>query len=209
VVTVCAGAPAARRGFVVERLAEAEPRLRSLQAWAAAATVGAVVIGLPGVSAIGHGKGRVPALTFSHWIYFGASHQHLALQGSALAVAAAALLVGVVGAAVVPRRGLSRLWTRVGLPRLSSVTPAALGWVVALTVRAGGALAGEVVAVDHGLVDPLYDTAGEGMETAAWALDRVRARRFRLGLGVTLVVVLLLVGASVLAAGGHFPVHTT
>jgi hypothetical protein len=34
-------------------------------------------------------------------------------------------------------------------------------------------------------------------------------RRLGIGLGVTLAVILLLVGASVLAAGGHFPVHTT
>jgi len=82
-------------------------------------------------------------------------------------------------------------------------------WAVALAARAGDTLTGEVVALDHGLVEPLYDSAGEGVETAAWALDRVRARRLRLGLGVMLAVVLLLVGASVLAAGGHFPVHTT
>jgi len=66
-----------------------------------------------------------------------------------------------------------------------------------------------VVALDRDLVEPLYDSPGEGVEVAAWSLERVRARRLRLGLGVMLVIVLLLVGASVLAAGGHFPVHTT
>ena len=105
VAKVCAGAPAARRGFVVERLAEAEPRLRALQAWSAAATVVAVVIGLPGIAAIGHGKGRVPALTFSRWIYFGTSHQALPLSGAALGVAAAALLVGGGGGVAVARLG--------------------------------------------------------------------------------------------------------
>lgn len=208
-VKVCSGAPAVRRGFVVERLAEAEPRLRALQAWAAAATVVAVVIGLPGITAIGHGKGRVPALTFSHWVYFGTSHQQLPLQGSALVVVAAALVVGVVGATLAARLGLARLGARLGLARTAAALPAALSWAVALAARAGDALAGGVAAADQELVEPLYDAAGEGVEASAWALDRMRARRLRVGLGVMLAVVLLLVGASVLAASGHFPVHTT
>jgi NADH:ubiquinone oxidoreductase subunit 5 (subunit L)/multisubunit Na+/H+ antiporter MnhA subunit len=208
-VTVCAGAPAARRGFLAEKLVEAEPLFRTLQAWAAAATVGAIVIGLPGITGFGQGKGRVPALTFSRWVYFGGSHQVLPLEGGALAVAAAALIVGVVGGAVVPRLGLSRLWARLPLARLAPAAPAAVRWTAALAARAGDVLAGEVVALDRDLVEPLYDSPGEGVEVAAWSLERVRARRLRLGLGVMLVIVLLLVGASVLAAGGHFPVHTT
>src|ERR1039457_5672732 len=79
-VIVCRGTPAVRRGFVVEKLTEAEPRLRALQGWTAAATAVAVLIGLPGIAAIGHGKGRIPALTFSHWIYYGAGHQALPVQ---------------------------------------------------------------------------------------------------------------------------------
>jgi len=47
------------------------------------------------------------------------------------------------------------------------------------------------------------------VEIVAWSLSRVRVRRLRIGLGVALVLVLLLVGASVLAAGGQLPVHTT
>jgi NADH:ubiquinone oxidoreductase subunit 5 (subunit L)/multisubunit Na+/H+ antiporter MnhA subunit len=208
-IHVCTGAPAARRGFVTERLTEAEPRLRAMQAWAVAGTVVAVVIGLPGISAIGHGKGRVPALTFSHWVYFGTSHQQLPFQGSALLTVAVALVVGVVGAALIPRLGLARLGARLGAARVAAAVPAALARGVSLAVRAGDLLAGEVVSVERELVEPLYDSAGESVETAAWALDRVRVRRLRLGLGVMLAVVLLLVGVSVLAAGGHFPVHTT
>jgi NADH-quinone oxidoreductase subunit L len=209
VLTVCAGTPAARRGFVAERLTEAEPRLRGLQGWAAGATVGAILIGLPGIGAIGQGKGRIPALTFSHWIYFGSSHQALPLNGSALLVAALALAAGVAGVALVSRLRLERLGARLGLPRLVAAAPVALAWTLARVTGAGEALAGEVVAVDDGLVEPLFDSAGESVEVAAWALDRVRARRLRIGLGVMLTLVLLLVGASVLAASGHFPVHTT
>jgi NADH:ubiquinone oxidoreductase subunit 5 (subunit L)/multisubunit Na+/H+ antiporter MnhA subunit len=212
-VTICRGTPAVRRGFLVEKLTEAEPPLRTLQRWCAAATVGAVVVGLPGIAAIGHGKGRVPALTFSHWIYYGASHQILPVEWWAFAAAAAALVVGVAGGVAVSRAGLTRRVARLGvwlrIPTLSATGPAAVRWAFAFGARAGNALAGEVVAFDHELVEPLYDSAGEGIEAAAWSLERVRVRRLGIGLGVTLAVILLLVGASVLAAGGHFPVHTT
>jgi len=77
--------------------------------------VGAVVVGLPGIAAIGHGKGRVPALTFSHWIYYGASHQTLPVEWWAFAAAAAALVVGVAGGAAVSRAELTRRVARLGL----------------------------------------------------------------------------------------------
>jgi len=212
-VTVCRGTPAVRRGFVVEKLTEAEPRLRRLQAWCAAGTVAAVVVGLPGIAAIGHGKGRVPALTFSHWIYYGTRHQNLPVEWWALVAAAAALLVGVAGGVLVPRAGLTRRVARLGLwlriPTLAATGPAAVRAAIAIGTRAGDALAGEVVAFDHELVEPLFDSAGEGIEAVSWSLERARVRRLRIGLGVTLAVLLLLVGASVLAAGGYFPVHTT
>jgi NADH:ubiquinone oxidoreductase subunit 5 (subunit L)/multisubunit Na+/H+ antiporter MnhA subunit len=212
-VTVCRGTPAVRRGFLVEKLTEAEPRLRALQGWTAAATVVTVVIGLPGIAAIGHGKGRVPALTFSHWIYYGASHQSLAVEWWAFAAVAVALVVGVAGGVAVAQVGLSRRLARIGLwlrlPTLTATAPAAVRRAIALGARVGDTLAGEVVAFDHELVEPLYDSAGEGIEAVAWSMERVRVRKLRIGLAVMLAVVLLLVGASVLAAGGHFPVHTT
>ena len=212
-VTVCRGTPAVRRGFLVEKLTEAEPRLRALQGWTAAATVVAVVIGLPGIAAIGHGKGRVPALTFSHWIYYGVSHQNLPVEGWAFAAVAAALVVGVAGGAAVSQARLSRRLARIGLwlrlPTLTATAPAAVRRAIALGARVGDTLAGEVVALDHELVEPLYDSAGDGIEAVAWSMERVRVRKLRIGLAVMLAVVLLLVGASVLAAGGHFPVHTT
>ena len=212
-VTVCRGTPAVRRGFLVEKLTEAEPRLRALQGWTAAATVVAVVIGLPGIAAIGHGKGRVPALTFSHWIYYGASHQNLPVEGWAFAAVVAALVVGVAGGAAVSQARLSRRLARIGLwlrlPTLTATAPAAVRRAIALGARVGDTLAGEVVALDNELVEPLYDSAGDGIEAVAWSMERVRVRKLRIGLAVMLAVVLLLVGASVLAAGGHFPVHTT
>src|ERR1039458_4014587 len=212
-VTVCRGTPAVRRGFLVEKLTEAEPRLRGVRGCTAAASVVAVVIGLPGIAAIGHGKGRVPALTFSHWIYYGASHQNLPVEGWAFAAVVAALVVGVAGGAAVSQARLSRRLARIGLwlrlPTLTATAPAAVRRAIALGARVGDTLAGEVVALAHELVEPLYDSAGDGIEAVAWSMERVRVRKLRIGLAVMLAVVLLLVGASVLAAGGHFPVHTT
>jgi hypothetical protein len=125
----------------------------------------------------------------------------------------AALVVGVAGGAAVSQARLSRRLARIGLwlrlPTLTATAPAAVRRAIALGARVGDTLAGEVVAFDHELVEPLYDSAGEGIEAVAWSMERVRVRKLRIGLAVMLAVVLLLVGASVLAAGGHFPVHTT
>jgi len=115
--------------------------------------------------------------------------------------------VAVVRAGLTPR--MARLGHRLRMPILGATGPAAVRWAFALGARAGNVLAGEVVAFDRDLVEPLYDSAGEGIEVAAEALERVRARRLGIAIGVMLAVILLLVGASVLAAGGHFPVHTT
>ena len=121
--------------------------------------------------------------------------------------------MGVAGGVLVSRAGLTRRVARLGLwlriPTLAATGPAAVRAAIAIGTRAGDALAGEVVAFDHELVEPLFDSAGEGIEAVSWSLERARVRRLRIGLGVTLAVLLLLVGASVLAAGGYFPVHTT
>jgi len=209
---VCAGSPVVRRGFIAEKLTEAEPRLRSLQVWAGVALLAAVLAGLPGITAIGKGRGRVPSLTFSHWIYYGGSRQNLPVSGMALAVAAAVLVLGAVYAILVRRAAPARRWawpSWAPLPRLVTAAQAAVNRGIALGLGAGDALAAEVLALDGGLVEPLYDAVGEGVEMSAWSLDRLRRRNLRIGLGVALVIVLLLAGASVLAAGGHFPVHTT
>lgn len=209
VVRVCGGTPAVRRGFLVERIVEAERPLRRLQAWSGVALLATVLVGLPGIGAFGRGRGRVPALTFSHWIYYGASHQALPVDAWAFATSAAVLVAGLGGAILLGRLSGARWWARLRVPDPIAGPRATLlrGW--ALGGRALTALAGETTAIDHGLIEPLFDALGEGLETTAWSLGRLGARRLRLGLGLTLAVALLLVGASVLAAGGHFPVHNT
>lgn len=207
VLMVCAGKPAARRGGVVERIIEAEPRLRQVQTWAGVAAVVSVLTGLPGVTTLGSGKSRVPGLTFSHWVFYGPARQSLPVQPQALLIAAATLVAGLALARFGGRVQWAAMSTRLHLPRLSAQP--AIAWAVGQLARAGDALAGEVAAVDRSLIGPLYDAAGQGVETAAWSLGRAPGRRFRLSLAAALVAVLLLIGFSVLAAGGHFPVHTT
>ena len=122
------------------------------------------------------------------------------------------LVLGAVYATLIRGVAPSRRWAWLAwlpLARLVTSVQAVVNRGMALGLGAGDALAGEVVALDDGLVEPLYDAVGEAIEVSAWSLDRLRQRNLRLGLGVALVIVLLLVGASVLAAGGHFPVHTT
>lgn len=210
-VRVCAGQPVPRRGGVVERIAEAEPRLRSVQAWCAAAAAVAVVTGLPGIQGFGTGKSRVPGLTFSHWVFYGGIKQKLPFDPLALAVALVVLAGGLAVGILAARVDWGRVRARARIPALGAAPWAKRlpGLVPQIAARAGMALAARTVATDRLVIEPLYDAAGEGMESAAWALGRAPGRRMRLGLLAALAVVLLLVGLSVLAAGGRLPVHTT
>jgi NADH:ubiquinone oxidoreductase subunit 5 (subunit L)/multisubunit Na+/H+ antiporter MnhA subunit len=210
VLSVCAGAPAPRRGGVVERIAEAEPRLRLVQAATGAAAVVAVLIGLPGISAagrLGRGQVRIPGLTFSHWVFFGAHRQDLPVQPWAFLIAAVALAAGVAGAWALARVPWDDLRRRLPVPTLS--TRPAIALVGTWTARLAGTLPAEVFAADQTLIAPLFDAPGEGLEVTAWSLGRWRGRRLRLSLAAVLAVVLLLTGFSVLAGGGRLPVHTT
>ncbi|HYA01055.1 MAG TPA: proton-conducting transporter membrane subunit [Candidatus Binatia bacterium] len=206
-IAVCAGGPAPRRGGVVERITEAGPELRRVALLGAAASVVAVLIGLPGVSGFGSGRSRVPGLTFTHWVFYGGIKQDIPFVPLALVIALAALAAGLAGGGLVARLRWAGLRARLHLPQISA-TPA-LRRAGLVAARLAGAVSGELAALDHGLVEPLYDASGEGLETAAWSLGRLRGRRLGIGLAAMLAVVLILVGLSVLAASGHFPVRTT
>ena len=209
-LTVCRGEPVRRRGFEVDRIVEAAPRLRLLQAGMCAATVVAVLTGIPGLTGFGPGgRGhRVPGLTFSHWIFYGGTRQFLPVSGTAFLAGAAILVVAVGGGWL--------LWRRHGVDagaRLWSVAraPAApvLGHALNLGLRLASRLTEGVMAADQGLVGPFYDAPAEGITVAVRPLGDLRVRRLRVGLALALLVVLLLVGVSVLAATGNLPVHTT
>lgn len=206
-IRVCAGTPAPRRGGVVERIAEAEPRLRAVQAWAGAAACVAVIVGLPGIEGFGHGRSRVPGLTFSHWVFYGGIKQNLPFEPLALLLALVVLAGGLAAGVLAARVDWSRVRARMRMPAVGGAS-----WVwlpQRLAARAGMVVAARTVDTDRLVIQPLYDAPGEGIEEAAWALGRAPGRRLRVGLLVALVVILALVGLSVLAAGGRVPVHTT
>ena len=103
----------------MERIVEAEPRLRQVQSWAGAAAVVSVLIGLPGVTGFGSGKSRVPGLTFSHWVFYGPARQSLPVQPRALLIAAATLVAGLALARFGGRVQWAAMSTRLHLPRLA------------------------------------------------------------------------------------------
>ncbi len=210
VVAVCSGQPVPRRGGVVERIAEAEPRLLGTQALLGGAAILTVLAGLPGISAygqIGKGRVRVPGLTFSHWVFYGPHRQSLSPVPLALAIAAGILVIGFAGGRLSARANWEDVRRRLHLPALS-LAPA-LAWVAVRAVSAGELFARQVTGADRTLVEPLYDAAGEAVETASWSLDRLRSRHLRIGVAAAVTLLLVLAGLSVLAAGGRLPVHTT
>ncbi|MGD0834200.1 MAG: proton-conducting transporter membrane subunit [Candidatus Dormibacteria bacterium] len=209
-LTVCRGEPVRRRGFEVDRITEAAPRLRLLQAGLAAATIVAVLAGIPGLHSFGsaRGRGHIPGLTFSHWVFYGGTRQVLPVSGAAFLVAAVILVAALVAGVLVWRRKGSDLGARAWSAVRSPLAPA-LGLALSFGLRVAAGVADGITALDAGLVGPFYDAPAEGIADAVLPLGSIRQRRLRLGLAAVLVVVLILVGASVLAATGHLPVHTT
>jgi hypothetical protein len=201
---VCGGETVRRRGYAVDRIIEAEPRQRRSQVLAASALVLAILVGIPGVTGFSLGRTHVPGLTFSHWIFYGDIRQVLPVDGYALLTCLAALAVGAAVGRQVGTAQRADLAARLGLLRRLSLRPlrrpAGLAWDTVTTM---------VAAVDGSLLEPLLDAPAEGAAGASAPLRRLRLRGVGVGVAAALIVVLLLAGASVLAAAGRLPVHTT
>jgi NADH-quinone oxidoreductase subunit L len=198
---VAGGEPARRRGFDSTRLREAErPARRAVQVALVAAVV-ATLAGIPGVG-----------LTFSHFIFYGAIRQQLALDFAALALVAVIGAAGALaawwmfspaisGAANPVRARLSRLGTVLAGP-----TP---GERVAAMVPEGFVRAGEVLdEVDDQLLGPIPDAMGESVALLSGWLARLRTPRIAISTAAAFAVIAILLAASVLAVTGHFPVRT-
>jgi NADH:ubiquinone oxidoreductase subunit 5 (subunit L)/multisubunit Na+/H+ antiporter MnhA subunit len=210
VFVVAGGDPARRRGFDSARVREEGPVLRRTALLALAGAGVATLVGIPGINAFTVGTRRLPGFTFTHFIFYGATRQVLAVDFGALAIAA------VVGAG-----GALAAWWLFSATRSTAVTAlrerfARAGGILAgptpgerladaapaVFVRAGETLA----RVDEQLVDPLTDAMGESAATLSDWLTRLRTPRIAVSTAAAFAVIALLLAASVLAATGHFPV---
>ena len=212
VVTVCAGAVVKRRGFVAERVAEAERPLRSPIILAGIAAIAAVLAGLPGLQPVHSGKLSVPGLTFTHFVFFGAHRQALSLDVLALLLALATAALGV-GAAwwafAAQRRGrTSELVSR--YERGVRVVARGL-FVERVAHRAAHPVlvaAQSVERIDARVAPALADSAAAGTMLAAASLSRLRMVKLNVHLSLGIAVAGVLALLALLAATGHFWIHT-
>jgi NADH-quinone oxidoreductase subunit L len=198
---VAGGDPVRRRGFDSTRLREAElPARRAVQLALAAALV-ATLAGIPGAG-----------VTFSHFIFYGAIRQQLALDFGALALVALIAAAGALAAwwMFSPSAGGAPNPVRARLSRsaalLAGPTPAerVTAIVPATLLRAGGVLD----EVDSQLLEPIPDAVGESVALLSAWLARLRTPRIALSTAAAFAVIAILLAASVLAVTGHFPVRT-
>jgi NADH:ubiquinone oxidoreductase subunit 5 (subunit L)/multisubunit Na+/H+ antiporter MnhA subunit len=208
---VAGGDAVRRRGFDITRLREAElPARRAVQIALAAAIV-ATLAGIPGVNSFNLGSRRVPGLTFTHFIFYGATRQRLAVDFVALALAAIIAAGGALAARWMfsPAEGRADNPVRARLARISALlagpTP---GERVATIVPTGFVRAGEVLEeVDTQLLEPIPDAMGESVALLSGWLARLRTVRIAVSTAAAFAVIAILLAASVLAVTGHFPVR--
>ncbi|MBV8444342.1 MAG: hypothetical protein JOZ92_00340 [Candidatus Dormibacteraeota bacterium] len=213
VAQVCFGVGERRRGFRPDRVAEVETPLRRLTSVMVVGSVLAVLVGLPGIAAVGSGKSRLPALTFIHLVHFGVPAQ-TALNPAALLIALAVLAAGGAAAFAVfsPARRAATTALVARMSPLVRVTGHDL-YVESAARRIGvpfGAAGRLAESVDTRVLDSVSDESAQGLSLVAWSLGALRARRQQRQLAGGLVLVALVVLVSILAATGHLGgVHPT
>ena len=208
---VCAGEVVRRRGFQPERVAEAEPPLRRALRIATLAAALSVIVGLPGIGPVHAGSLSIPGLTFTRFVWLNA-RPSLPVDGLALLLGIAAAAAGAAGAwlAFAPERraavaartaraepvvrlvargfNLERYAHRLGRP----------------FVRAGGFVSG----FDDTVTETLGDTVAQGSLLASTLIARARTARTQLYLAGGLALAAVLALLSILAATGHFWIHS-
>ena len=208
---VCAGEPARRRGFQPERVTEVERPLRRGALMAAGGAVLAVLVGLPGIGPVHAGKLSIPGLTFTRFVYAG-PRPSLPVDGFALVVCLGALAIGSALAMLLfapARRGATAaLATRYE----TVIRFVARGFLVERYAHRLGipvVAAGRFVArFDDTVVDSFGEAVGTTSTFTASLLTRARSPRTSTYLAGGLAVVALLALLSVLAATGHFWIHS-
>ena len=198
---VCGGAPGRRRGFQPERVSEVERSLRGGTLAAAAGAVVAVLVGLPGIS----------GLAFTRFVDAGA-RPALPVDVEALLMCLAALGIGVVVAALAfaPDRRASTATITERYEPVVRVVERGL-FIERYAHRLGQpfvAAAGFVSRFDDTAVESFGEAAGLASAAAGSLLTRARSPRTSVYLAGGLAVVAVLALLSVLAATGHFWIHS-
>lgn len=207
---IAGGSVPRRRGFDVSRLREVTRRLALPATLLLGAAVAATLVGIPGVSSFRAGGVRVPGLTFSHFIFYGAVRQQLAFDPLALLIAAAAGAAGVAGAqALFGARGIAaapRLRARLDgiAARLARPT---FSERAATRVPPAFSAAGRVLdGYDREVVVTAWAAMGDALESRWTPPEPLLRLRGATGLAAAGGVLAVLLAAAVLAATGHFPV---
>ncbi|HWF57023.1 MAG TPA: proton-conducting transporter membrane subunit [Candidatus Dormibacteraeota bacterium] len=209
---IATGDPSRRRGFDITRLREVDPRRRRTVMAALAGGAAATLVGIPGVSSFMVGTRKIPGLTFSHFIFYGARRQQLAFDPTALALAALLAAAAAAGAwwlFSAPRRQPAEALRRRVAPAAAVLGGPTLGERAAELVPRVFLIAGEgLESFEEGVLEPISSGVGESAGLLSQALDRVRSARMGASMAAALAVVAVLLAASVLAATGHFPVRS-
>ena len=195
------GEPVRRRGFQPERVAEAEPGVRFLTRLATAAAVLSVLSALPGV-------GR---FTFTRFV-FEYARPDLPVDFLALLVSLAAGGLGVVVAALAfapERRAAAASLLVRAEPVVRLVSRDFELERYAHRLGAPFMAAGAFVShFDQSVTESLGDLAGQVSEQSSTLLNRLRTAKTSLYLAGGLTVAGVLALLSILAATGHFWIHS-
>lgn len=198
---VLPGEPVRRRGFQPERVGEAEPSVRVLTRLTTAGAVLAVLSGLPGV-------GR---FTFTRFVYEYA-RPILPVDGFGLLLCLVAGGAGVALAALAfapARRAVSAPLIARAEPVVHLVTRDFELERYAHRLGAPFLAAGEFVSrFDENVTEALADLATQGSAQGSALLARLRSARTSLYVAGGLTVAGVLALLSILAATGHFWIHS-
>ena len=198
---VLPGEPVRRRGFQPERVREAEPSVRFLTRLTTAGAVIAVLAGLPGV-------GR---FTFTRFV-FEYTRPDLPVDwvGLLLCLVAGGAGVGLAALAFAPaRRAVSASLIARAEPVVHLVTRDFELERYAHRLGAPFLAAGEFVSrFDANVTEALADLATQGSAQGAALLSRMRSAKTSLYLAGGLTVAGVLALLSILAATGHFWIHS-
>ena len=197
---VLPGEPVRRRGFQPDRLGEAEPSVRFLTRLSTAAAVIAVLAGLPGIR-----------FTFTRFVYE-YTRPNLPVDGFALLLC---LVVGGAGAGIAAlafapaRRAASAPLIARAEPAVHLVTRDFELERYAHRLGAPFLAAGEFVSrFDENVTEALADLATQASAQGSALLNRLRSAKTSLYLAGGLTVAGVLALLSILAATGHFWIHS-